>query len=132
MHALNVYHCDLKLSNIMVTMRGQVKLIDFGLVYFNKDGGPINSWAGTYPSPEALALKPYDLSKNEIYSFGYTLYLAVVGRHPFEEDWLGDTVLHDPKDLSPAMRDLVIGCLSQDPSKRPTLEEISDTLARLA
>lgn len=92
-HESGMVHRDMKPSNIMVNMQGQVKLLDFGLALRLDEptpddpvilGGPGYA-LGTmdYMAPEqarnALAVTP----ASDQYSLGCTLYFALAGCPPF-------------------------------------------------
>jgi serine/threonine protein kinase len=85
-HARGIVHRDIKPSNIIVTPRGAPKLTDFGIATaagderITRSGMAVGSLA--YMSPEQVMSKPLD-ERSDIYSFGITLYEALVGRRPF-------------------------------------------------
>jgi len=56
MHAQGVCHRDIKPENIMLTKRGELKLIDFGLSKRTNDTKKMKTIAGTpyYMAPEVL------------------------------------------------------------------------------
>lgn len=95
----NVIHRDIKTSNILLTPRKLVKVLDFGLAKQmpTLTGQDINeattassmthpgeSIRGTtaYMSPEAVLGKPVD-HRSDIFSFGVVLYEMLTGRVPF-------------------------------------------------
>lgn len=98
-HKKNVIHRDIKTSNILLTPRKFVKILDFGLAKqlprFKGDHlsdtstdslltGPGNAIRGTtaYMSPEAILGKQVD-NRSDIFSFGVVLYEMLTGRLPF-------------------------------------------------
>jgi eukaryotic-like serine/threonine-protein kinase len=97
-HQKSVIHRDLKPQNIMLTVEGHVKLMDFGLArrFVVSEGDPqetlrsssarSNLLVGTlaYMSPEQLRGAALDRS-SDIFSFGIVLYEMVAGAHPFRK-----------------------------------------------
>lgn len=94
-HARGVIHRDIKPENILITDRGQVKLVDFGLAKpLEKEslGGTLiqsltesGAVMGTlsYMSPEQLRGEELD-ERTDIFSFGIVLFEMVSGRLPFK------------------------------------------------
>jgi serine/threonine-protein kinase len=90
-----IVHRDIKPENIMLTRSGEVKVADFGLARFAREGDAVElTQAGMtlgtplYMSPEQVEGKALD-TRSDIYSLGVTCYHMLCGAPPFA----GDTAL---------------------------------------
>ncbi len=88
-HRAGITHRDIKPENILRSLRGEVKVADFGLarVGSGNDLTQVGLTMGTprYMSPEQVQGKPAD-SRSDLYSLGCTMYFLLTGRPPFEAD----------------------------------------------
>ncbi len=76
---LKLIHRDIKPSNIMLTTKGEVKILDFGTAQANFEDREAATMALTfgsagYMAPERLLLDEKDRPSGDVYSLGVTLY----------------------------------------------------------
>ncbi|MFH9686427.1 serine/threonine-protein kinase [Streptomyces sp. NPDC017413] len=144
-HADGVVHRDLKPANVLVDERdGQMHpmLTDFGIARLADSPGltRTHEFVGTpaYVAPESAEGRP-QTSAVDIYGAGILLYELVTGRPPFA----GGTaleVLHRhlseeprrPSNVPAPLWTVMERCLSKDPDRRPSAENLARGLRTVA
>jgi len=90
-HRAGVVHRDIKPGNVMITDKGLVKVMDFGIARAVSDSSSTvaetTQIIGTaaYFSPEQAKGEPVD-ARADLYSTGVVLYELLTGRQPFRGD----------------------------------------------
>ena len=130
-HEAGIVHRDVKPANVMVTERGRVKILDFGLakmqdVSLTQTGSTLGTVA--YMSPEQAQGASVD-AQTDVWSLGVVLYELLTGTRPFpghHEHAVIYAILHtDPEPIQalrasipPALNAIVMQALCKDQASR--------------
>jgi len=138
MHQHRVIHRDLKLGNLFLNDKMQVKCGDFGLAAkldFQDEKRRTVCGTPNYIAPEVLESKQGHSYEVDIWSFGVILYAMIIGKPPFETQEIKltykrikaiDYSFPETAPISDEAKDLITKILVLDPSRRPTIDEILD------
>ncbi len=134
LHKKKIIHRDLKSANVFLMKSGIVKLGDFGIskgLKSSRDKAVTMVGTPYYLSPEIILNKPYD-AKSDIWALGILLYELLTFKMPFNAKSLpllsvkiqkGEYAPPSSK-YSSEIRDLLKSCLTLNPEKRPSIDEI--------
>eukprot|EP01132_Coremiostelium_polycephalum_P000899 gene899-1124_t len=134
MHENGMVHRDLKSANIMMSVEGKVKLIDFGLCEDVSTGNPCHMVGSPFwMAPEMIQQKPHG-TPVDIWSFAISLLEMANQRPPMMESAVkamftvategADTVFDEPELWSDCFKDFLSRCLKMDPSERATAADL--------
>ena len=135
LHSHKIIHRDLKLGNLFLTDKMELKIGDFGLATkLDYDGEKKKTVCGTpnYIAPEVLDGGGHSYEV-DIWAIGIIIYLLIVGKAPFETNDIKTTYKciksinykfpENSKISYPAVK-LIRRLLVKDPKDRPTFEDI--------
>jgi len=154
-HEQGMIHRDLKPGNIMVTPKGLVKVLDFGLAKLLQPSGPLDktltltspgtqALTGTLPymAPEQLEGREVD-ERTDIHALGAILYNLATGQRPYPQENPSEVmyaILHKPPEppkslgaqISEGLERIIFKCLEKEPAKRyASAKELIADLDRL-
>ena len=132
-HRHKIVHRDLKPENLLLDSDLNVKIADFGLSNIMTDGNFLKTSCGSpnYAAPEVISGKLYAGPEVDVWSCGIILYVLLVGRLPFDDEFIpalfrkiNAGTYHTPSYLSPGARHIIHRMLKVNPVQRITIQEI--------
>ncbi|CCF58142.1 hypothetical protein KAFR_0D04950 [Kazachstania africana CBS 2517] len=138
-HKDNVIHRDIKAANVLINNDGSIKLCDFGVAaQLNQTKSRRQTMAGTpyWMAPEVIMEGVYYDTKADIWSTGITAYEVTTGNPPYcDVEALRAMQLIakskpprlEGRNYSALIKEFIATCLDEDPSERPTADELLKT-----
>ncbi|KAJ3373557.1 serine/threonine-protein kinase KIN2 [Allomyces arbusculus] len=135
-HHHHIAHRDLKIENLLLDAKGDLKVIDFGLCNFFDRNTLLQTYCGSvyFASPELLSGQPYAGAATDVWSAACILFVMAYGRVPFDAPSLpalhakikaADVVFPPPESPSAqALQDLLRNMLVADPVLRWSIEHV--------
>ena len=146
-HSKNVVHRDLKPANIMITIGGEVKVMDFGVARQAQEAleklAMTNTVMGTPPYMSPEQEDGFVGKGADVYALGVCLYEALTGKQPFIGTYGAQLLKKKEGKFAPVSQivdglpvgidDLLTDALNPDPLKRlATAKGFYDRLAAIA
>ncbi|KGQ01620.1 CAMK/CAMKL/AMPK protein kinase [Paracoccidioides lutzii Pb01] len=132
-HRHKIVHRDLKPENLLIDKDKNVKIADFGLSNIMTDGNFLKTSCGSpnYAAPEVISGKLYAGPEVDVWSCGVILYVLLVGKLPFDDDYIPALFkkiaagnFHMPSYISTGAARLIRAMLQVHPVQRITIPEI--------
>ncbi|KAL9114784.1 MAG: hypothetical protein Q9227_001464 [Pyrenula ochraceoflavens] len=132
-HRHKIVHRDLKPENLLLDQNENVKIADFGLSNIMTDGNFLKTSCGSpnYAAPEVISGKLYAGPEVDVWSCGVILYVFLVGRLPFDDEFIPALFkkiaagnFHMPSYLPSGAVNIIKRCLQVHPVQRITIPEI--------
>jgi len=86
LHSNNIAHLDIKLDNILINKKLEIRIIDFGFAIYDPNKSLNNFFGGTpnYMSPEIVLKRPYVSYLSDIWSLGILIFKLFCNEYPFK------------------------------------------------
>lgn len=135
LHERHIIHRDIKSDNLLMNVKGEVKLADFGYaVQLTEQRAGRQSKVGTvcWMAPELIRGERKYTTKVDIWSFGIFAMEMADGDPPYISEPQGRVIFNivkkDPPPIKPRwsseFKDFVKVCLTKDPALRPSAFEL--------
>ncbi|OMJ76924.1 hypothetical protein SteCoe_23590 [Stentor coeruleus] len=136
MHSHRVIHRDIKLGNIFLSEKMEIKMGDLGLAAkLEFEGERKRTICGTpnYIAPEILEGRTGHSYEVDVWSFGVLMYTMLIGKPPFETNDVKTTykrikmnayTFPESVNISDEAKDLISRILVTDPAERPTIDDM--------
>lgn len=136
LHSHRVIHRDLKLGNLFLNEKMEIKIGDFGLATrLEFEGEKKRTICGTpnYIAPEVLDGKQGHSYEVDVWSLGVIIYTLLIGKPPFETSDVKTTyrrirmnayTFPEHVQISDAAKSLVTRILNGEPTRRPSLDDM--------
>ncbi|KAM4858664.1 inactive serine/threonine-protein kinase PLK5 isoform 2-T2 [Urocitellus parryii] len=133
LHQRRIVHRDLKLSNLLLNKKMEVKIGDLGLATRLGPGGRCHRVLCGTPNllaPEVVSRKGHSCP-SDIWALGCIMYTVLTGTPPFVAASLSEMYQNirdghypEPAHLSPNARRLIARLLAPDPAERPNVDHL--------
>lgn len=152
---MRLVHRDIKPSNILIDRHGVVKLIDFGVAWFqspdrearSRDSHVIGSLS--FMAPERFDPHSQGHYRWDVYALGAALYMCLAGRPVMGKRGLGEVLglagssrMWNQRvvgamrglraDVPPPVWSILMRCLRHEAKARPTARQVADALEEAA
>lgn len=134
-HCRSIAHRDIKLDNILLDEKNNVKIIDFGFSTMNSNDEKSRIFCGTpsYMAPEIVGRKDYYGMQADVWALGILLYAMLCGKMPFKA--YNDKELYRriekgnftlPNTVPECFKKVISKMLEVNPKKRPSIKALLD------
>jgi serine/threonine protein kinase len=134
-HERKVIHRDIKPANILISKKGEVKLVDFGIAAMaDEEEEGLTREGTTLGTPSYMAPEQFEDSKSvdsraDIYSLGVMLYEMVTAEKPYPGSFSADSIAKIQKGkhtsarklnrmVSPLVNGIIKRCMHVKPKRR--------------